>query len=158
MAEIARSADSLAHFVAVYLEGKRFLIPQQDLRTLEPLADVDTAVAMPGAVGAIAFKGEALPVYGLPASLDGLHEQPDAGRICAILDAGTERFGLLCAEAVLLPAGNLDIKPVPAAMQRVGSALQGLAIHDGDVVCVTSAAALLGTINGLQSATVPVER
>lgn len=139
-----------SHYVAVQLGGCELFIPQPDLCTLEPLADVDTSAPPPGAVGTIRFGEETLPVYCLAPALDGLYRQPGAQRICAILRVAGYYYGLLCAEAALLPEGGLDIRPLPAAMQRAESPLLGLAVHDGAVVCASSAAALLQVIQGLR--------
>jgi hypothetical protein len=66
------------------------------------------------------------------------------------LGGGAGSYGLLCAEATLISAADVEVHAVPTAMCRADSVMESLALHDGGVVCVSSAAALLRVIHNLR--------
>lgn len=138
MAEGTRGYLGQDHYVVLRFDGLRLLLPQEEVASLEPEEEADMSTPHPGAVG----EYQAHAVFALSERLDEFLER-DGRPICALLDLPDgDYYGVLCSEVTLLPAGGLEIKPVPAVMQEAGSPLLGIALDDAGVLCITSAAAL----------------
>ncbi len=138
MADKARARIGQDHYVVLRLEGLRLLVPQEEVSSLEPEEEADMSTRHPGAVG----EYQAHPVFALPETLDGFLDR-EGRPICALLALPDgDYYGLLCSEVSLLPAGGLDIRPVPAIMLEKDSPLLGIALDETGLLCLTSAAAL----------------
>lgn len=146
MAERMNRQQQNTTFLAIHVGSLRLLVPQEDVRTVESVADIRTPTSRPGALGSIRVGRERLPVYCLSETLTELDTKPASRRICPILVAGDGRYGLLCDEVELIPGWELDVRPPPPAMRRHRAAVCGLALHGEGLVCVSSADALLDTL------------
>ncbi|QQS54784.1 MAG: chemotaxis protein CheW [Candidatus Competibacteraceae bacterium] len=130
------------------LGGYSWLLPQTEIRSLESLLDIDQEVQAPRSIGAIALGGEWWPVYCLSSELRLLPQLPDNRRICALLDNGADRFGLLCDQVETL-AKAPRLLALPACMGSPDSPVQALAPLDEGLGCVTDTehlAALLAAL------------
>ncbi len=130
------------------LDGYPWLLPQTEIRSLESPLDIDREVRAPHGIGAIAFGGEWWPVYCLSGELRLLPQLPDNRRICALLDNGADRFGLVCDQVETL-AEAPRLLGLPACMGTPDSLIQALAPLDRGLGCVTDTehlAALLATL------------
>lgn len=154
MAERSTRQREHGTFLAIHLGSLRLLVPQEDVRTVESVADIRTPTSKPGALGSIRAGRERLPVYCLAETLTELHTTPASRRICPILAAQDGRYGLLCDEVELIPARELDVRPLPPAMRRHAAAVGGLALHGERLVCISSADVLLGTLQILIDAVI----
>jgi hypothetical protein len=130
------------------LDGYSWLLPRAEISSLESLLDIDREVRAPRGVGAIAFGGEWWPVYCLSGELRLLPQLPDSRRICALLDNGADRFGLVCDRVETL-AEAPPLLALPACMGPPDSPIQALAPLDGTLGCMTDTehlAALLAVL------------
>ena len=130
------------------LGGYPWLLPQTEIRSLESPLDIDREVRAPQGIGAIALGGEWWPVYCLSGELRLLPQPPDSRGICALLDNGADRFGLLCDQVETL-AETPRLLALPACMGLPDSPIQALAPLDEGLGCVTDTehlAALLATL------------
>ena len=119
------------------------LVPQHDVRTLEPAADVDMAEPPQNGVGWIHLGNQRYPVFCFSEQLKRLDEVPATRRICAVLAAGEGAFGLLCSDVSLLRLPDVRLSPMPEAMILPGRPIQGLVLHEDRVMCLSSAARLI---------------
>jgi hypothetical protein len=94
-------------------------------------------------VGWITLHGQRWPVYCPSASLEPLPSLPDSRKICVMLAAGSELFGLACESVSTVDAEHLDAVALPACMSTPDHPIGALARSGDDVLCVTCAADLL---------------
>ncbi len=130
------------------LDGQHWLLPQADIRSLEPLLDINPTRRAPGSIGALAFAGAWWPVYGLSGELELLQELPGTRRVCLLLDNGADRFGLVCDRVeTLAPPPRLF--PVPHCMADAASPLRALALLAAGVGAVTDTECLAARLAAL---------
>ena len=140
------------HLVLLHFGRTRVALAQRAVRSLEAAVDADYSVAAPGALGAIVVAGASWPVYALDEELKPLHNVPRERRICALLAGEHGSFGVLCDEAQVLARQNLSAYPLPVAMRRKGSALEGV-LNIGTGVAVLSSARGLAFAVGVAEVT-----
>jgi len=59
----------IQRFTALILDGRKWLLPQAEIRLLGSLLDIDQEVRAPGSIGAFALEDEWWPVYCLSGEL-----------------------------------------------------------------------------------------
>jgi chemotaxis signal transduction protein len=122
---------------------RKLLIPQNEIHSLEPVADIKTGDGSLEALGTIRFAGELWPVYSLTEDLDMSTEIPGSRRVCVVLSAADGYFGLLCDDVAILGGEQpLRLKPVPVCMRKSDSPVQALATLGGQVIVVSEVALL----------------
>ncbi len=129
-------------YALLSLDDHTLLLPQGDISSLEPVLDVITDEPPPHGVGWLRFEGVGWPVYCLDAELKPLPDIPHLYRICIVLHDHERYFGLTCANVAMLPGAAVRAQLVPEAMSRPKSPLCGLALYEGTVRLVSTAAAL----------------
>lgn len=138
----AASEPALLYAVLTF-DGRKLLLPQAEVRSLEPLLDIEPITAeFSDAVGTIAFGGEYWPVYCLDWELALLNEVPNIRRVCVVLSVGEAYLGLLCDQIAPFGSSRPALQPMPACMARSYSPFHALTIHAGEIACVTTAAQL----------------
>ncbi len=130
-------------YSALKLDLLVLLVPQHDVRSLEPVTDLDTAEPPPNGVGWIRVAAQRWPVFCHSEQLKRLSEIPASRRICAVLGAGDRAFGIMCSAVFLLRLPDPDANPMPEAMVLPGRPIHALALHEGTVMCLSSAARLI---------------
>jgi hypothetical protein len=120
------------------LDGCRWLLPQTEVASLEPLLDIDPEVRPPGSIGAIAYRDAWWPVYCLSGELRILARMPDRRRVCLLLNNGADQFGLIADQAEVL-AEPPPLFPLPACMRLPDSPIKALALFDTGLGYTTSA-------------------
>lgn len=125
------------------LDFLALLVPQQDVRTLEPVEDLDTAEPPANGVGWVRVGNQRYPVFCFSEQLRRLPAVPPSRRICAVLAAGERAFGVMCSEVSMLRLPDLRVTAMPEAMILPGRPIHALALHEGTVMCVSSAARLI---------------
>jgi len=136
--------------VLLHFGRTRVALAQRSVRSLEAAADVDFSAAWPPSLGAIATSGGRWPVHALDEELAPLYSVPRERRICALLAADDGLFGLLCDEAQVLPRQGLTAYPLPLAMWRAGSPIEG--VLNGAGVALLSSARALARVAGARAA------
>jgi hypothetical protein len=124
-------------FAVLALDGRKWLVPQAEVQSLESLLDIDPEVRIPHSVGAVAFAGEWWPVYCLSGELRMLPQLPGSRRACLLLDNGADRFGLVCDQVEAL-AEVPHLLALPACMALPDSPIQALVLLDDGLGCVTT--------------------
>jgi hypothetical protein len=125
------------------LQGLRLLVPRGAIRSLELAIDMLPASAEhPGSVGQLDLEEQVWPLYALSADLVPLPERPGDYRIAVLMQQGERAYGLLCERFQNIERGLVAPRPVPPAMRVQESPLLGLALCGGEVLALSSAAAL----------------
>ena len=139
---------STAAFVAALsIDDLRLLLPHQQIRTLEPVADVEAIKKQDIEIGWITIAGTESPVYCLSRDLSLLNTIPDDRRIVVLLGAGNDTIGILCDELKIVPSKELIKHPLPDCMKVPSSPFAGLAILDDTVCCLSSAGHMLNYLS-----------
>ena len=126
-------------FSLLTLGGLRLAVPQADIDTLEPAADIDPASPPPHGIGWIRLGRQRWPVFCLNGELRPRSERPADHGTCAVLNAGGHAIALLCTDVSLLHLPAAGLAPLPPAMALPGRPIRGLAQMDGAVLCLSSA-------------------
>lgn len=135
-------------FAVLTLDGRKWLLPQAEIQSLESILDIDREVRIPHSVGAVAFVGEWWPVYCLSGELQILSYMPDSRRACPLLNNSADRFGLVCDRVEAL-AESPRLLALPACMALPDSPIQALVLLDDGLGYVTTTehlAALLAAV------------
>jgi len=127
---------------ALILDGRRLLVPQQEIVSLEPLLDMTHELQIPGAVGTLPFREAWWPVFCLSGNLDLLTELPDGRRYCMLLTNGEDGFGLACDQIEPLRQQPGRLQPLPTCMKLPHSPVQGLVVIRDGLGYVTDTASL----------------
>jgi hypothetical protein len=130
--------EPLAALAVLVLDGRRWLLPQAEVASLEPLLDIDPEVRPPGSIGAIAYRDAWWPVYCMSGELRVMARMPEKRRLCLLLDNGADRFGLVCDQIESL-ADPPPLFPLPACMRLPGSPIEALALLDAGLGGATTA-------------------
>lgn len=130
-------------YSALKLDYLVLLVPQEDVRTLEPAVDLERTEPPPNGVGWIRLGNERWPVFCFSEQLRRTVDVPATRRICAVLASGPRVFGVLCSDVSLLRLPDSRVEPMPVAMVLPGRPVHALALHEGTVMCLTSAARLI---------------
>src|SRR5215831_13527198 len=136
--------DGLSHrttLVLLHFGRTRVALAQRAVRSLEAAADADFAIAQPPVLATIVAGGGRWPVYALDEELAPLRSVPRERRICALLADDRTLFGVLCDEAQVLPREGLAAYPLPLAMRRTGTPVEGV-IEGASVALLSSAHSL----------------
>jgi hypothetical protein len=135
-------------FAVVALDGRKWLLPQAEIQSLESLLEIDREVQAPHSIGAVAFEGEWWPVYCLSGELRILPHVPEGRRICLLLNNGADRFGLVC-DGVEVLVGSPRLLALPACMALPDSPIRALVLLDNGLGSATTTehlAALLAAV------------
>ncbi len=132
-------------FAALILDGRHWLLPQVEIRSLESFLDIDRAVRIPYSIGAMAFDNAWWPMYCLSGELEMLSYIPDGRRACALLDNGADRFGLVC-DRVEASTESPHLLALPACMALPDSPVQALVLLEEGLGCVTTTERLAALI------------
>jgi len=131
-----------AHLVMLHVGRTRVALAQRAVRSLEATADVDFSARSDGTLGVIDVGGSRWHVYALDEELAPLRSAPRDRRICALLAAEDGLFALLCDDAQVLPRQALVAYPLPAAMRKAASPVEGVLNLDPGVALLSSSRGL----------------
>ncbi|NJN45169.1 MAG: hypothetical protein HC808_00155 [Candidatus Competibacteraceae bacterium] len=143
-----READVAVTFALLTLDGWRWLIPQGEIHSLEPVFDIteyseaevdDNALVTSDPVGIIRLAGEPWPIYCLAGDFSSLSTIPETRRMCILLRSEQRRWGLVCDQIEVLDGEQPRLQPVPACMATPNSPLHGLISYDDYLAYATSA-------------------
>lgn len=139
-------ASYSAQLVLLHFGSTRVALAQRAVRSLEAAADADFTVATPPVLGTIVAGGGRWPVYALDDELAPMRSVPRERRICALLAGDSTLFGVLCDEAQVLAREGLAAYPLPAAMRRAGTPVEGV-LGGASVALLSSARSLALLLN-----------
>ena len=150
-----RTSARAQPWVLLAFDGCELIVPQRQVRVLEPVLDVIPSSEVEGQVGWLPLRGERCPVYCLTRELAPLHSATPDRRVCIVLQFGPVHFGLLCTRAENVAPDEVRSFPLPQVMHAPYAAAEGLGVYEGRVIVQCSAQSVLrfvGYVNA-QSAT-----
>lgn len=129
--------------VAFSIDGRRLLLSQRVVVSLESVLDVRRAGADPPAAGLIEWAGEAWPVYCLGGeALATTVAIPSARRFCLLLDDGERRLALVCDQIEMLGPAPRRRHPLPVCMAESDGLVELLVVREETVDCLTTTSRL----------------
>lgn len=134
-------AEAAQRFALIELDAVVLLLPQHEVRAIEPVLDVNGAAAQGAVAGEIRLRGGTWPVLCPSDDLQPLAQLPAQRRIVAMLYTGERLFGLVCRNVASVLAQEVTRVALPDCM-RSGEMVTELGIHAARIVCLTDAARL----------------
>ncbi|MFN0315599.1 MAG: hypothetical protein ACKVQA_11255 [Burkholderiales bacterium] len=134
----AHLKDLTEQVVVLSIERLSLVFPQHEIRTLEPVLDLE-----PGeyslSVGDIVLDEGTWPVFSLTEDLELLASAPERARVCVLMSHEKWRFGLLCDKVANKTAQDMMPKRLPECMRQGTSVVHGLCVAENQVMCLTRA-------------------
>ncbi|MCP4699560.1 MAG: hypothetical protein GY862_22335 [Gammaproteobacteria bacterium] len=135
-------------YVKITFDGLHLFIAQQDVRSIEIIADVETRVKedekMAGIAGWLVHGEEQFPVFCFSRELALLPTLPKESAFCVMVQSEATVFGIPCAKVESLDSTlKLPLRQIPIPMQMPISPVSNLVIHENEIGCVTSSSALV---------------
>ncbi len=122
------------------ISGLRMMLPQRELRALEPAESLVKLDASPHSVGWLQHARQRWPVFCLAQDLSLLSAVPSERRACVLLSAGAGYVGILCDDVSVSAHSREQRHELPLAMRLPDTPVLALiAMGDEGVICVTSA-------------------
>jgi hypothetical protein len=140
------SVSMNASFAVLTMDGTNLLFMQSDIRALESASALDSKAPKQDSVGWITYMRQCWPVYCLSDQLDLLRNVPPARHTCALLAIGTEFFGLLCDDAVIIKPDARQRHEVPVAMKNADTPILELLLSGDKLLCVSNPSRLAACI------------
>ena len=137
-----RRAEVLTAYLAVLQIGSvKLALPQNEIRTLEPVLDLRRNEAGP-AVGRVELDEGVWPIFALSEDLLPLAELPDTRRVCVLLGQDELAFGIACDKVLSVPAHAVRAVPAPEVLAHRDSPIASLAVYGEEILCMTTTRAL----------------
>lgn len=149
------TAAAISQLAILTFDNVRLGLPLQEVAVIERIAGIRYSEASGQSLGSLSRMGRRYAVYGFSPRLQLLPELPSQRLFCACLGEQSAQTGVAVACDTVVPV-NLEqaavLQPVPVCMQRTGSPLRYLLKYRQRLVLVSTAAALMDYINGLENA------
>ena len=148
MATVLATRDTAmrtAYLAVLHIGSIKIALPQNEIRTLEPVLDLRRTEAGP-AVGVLELDEGVWPIFSLSEDLLPLAELADARRVCVLLGRDELAFGIACDKVVSVPAEQVRAVPAPEVLARLNSPILSLAVHGEEILCMTTTQALAGLL------------
>ncbi len=131
-----------SRYARLVFDGQSFLMPQDQIPSVEPSIDLNIQSGPAGSVGEIVLSGRHWPVYSLDRNLDLIGQIPQERSVCVLISGALDGFGITCDEFTPLNTDDVRMHPIPGCMRTPDLSAELLAVYDGLVVCVLSAEAI----------------
>ncbi len=132
-------SEKSSRYARLVFDGQSFLMPHDQITSVEPGIDLDIQSGPAGSVGEIVLSGRHWPVYSLDQNLDLIGQIPPERRGCALISGALGGFGITCDELTPLKTDDVRMHPIPGCMRTPDLPAELLAVYDGRVACVLSA-------------------
>jgi hypothetical protein len=131
------------YFAQLAFADLQILIPQTDIYSLEPVADMTPpAMEQPDSVGRLEQSGHIWSLYALSSDLNVLSTSPESYRIVVLMKNVQPVYGLLCERVDTVMRSEISIHSMPGVMQRKNSPILALALHGTEIRYISSASLL----------------
>ena len=149
MMPLSRPALNASSAALIKIDGLNLLLPQGEIRTLESIAELDTAAPALRSAGWIVYAQKHWPVYCLSEELSLMSLVPAERRACAILAMGSGYIGILCDDMIILNDFTAQRHELPISMRLADSPILHLVAYEQDIACVSNANKLTAHVNQL---------
>ncbi len=145
-------SNKSAKYVLLDVGGLRLSVPQEEVVSVEVVADVEEGDAEGNEVGALHYAGRRWPVYALSPELSLQRDLSPSHKFCVCI-AGHDQASacaLACDEvSVLTLDAETPIEPLPQMMRTSTTPVRCLLRQDEALVLMTEARALSDYVDGL---------
>jgi hypothetical protein len=148
MLQIARTGSTTATAL-LKINGLNLLLPQNEIRTLESVTDIDTTAPVLHSVGWVTYTQKRWPVYCLSDDLALMADVPAERRACAMLTMGAGYIGIMCDDMIILKDFTAQRHELPAAMRLPQTPILYLLVYDQGIACASNATRLTAYIEQL---------
>jgi hypothetical protein len=134
------------HLYVLFIFGERYLfVPQDDVDSVEIIADIQKDRASDGTIGWFFGHGDESPVFCLDEDLSLLTNIPKKREYFVLLKADPQPWGITCDEVenINLKQEHLYLEDFPAAMQKPNSPISQFLIYQEKIGCVCRGNALV---------------
>ena len=142
-----RSEELTAYLAILSIGAVKVALPQNEIRTLEPVLDLRRSESGP-VVGSVDLDEGSWPIFALSEDLLPLDDLPGTRRVCVLLGQDETVFGIACDKVASIPTEQVRIIPAPEAVICRGSPVVSLAIHGEEVLCLSTTQALMRLLRG----------
>lgn len=125
----------------------QLLLPQSDVRSVEPIGEVQRLCPAPSGVGEIRLGGHIWSIFALTNTLE-LCASATSDRVCVLFDPEDYGFGLTCVSFEPHSVRPHEIQAVPECMASANGVIHELVVMDDNVVGVTTALQLACHLQG----------
>lgn len=144
----------IEQYILLKFEGKYLFIPQNEIESVEIIADVQITKTTFGAIGWFFGHGLESPVFCLDNNLSLLKELPNIRQYFVLLKASSEQppLGITCDEVenVSFSKEHLYPQELPQVMKTPHSPMRQLLIYQEQMACICSGSALVKYLDLLQ--------
>jgi hypothetical protein len=132
-------------YVLLVFDGRYLFIPQDEVESVEIIADVQVEPTSHGAIGWFAEHHEPSPVFCLAENLSLLSDLPENREYLVLLKSEEQALGITCDEVdnINTKQAHLYMTDLPLSMKIPDSPLSKLLIYQEQIACVCSGVALV---------------
>lgn len=132
-------------YVLLVFDGQYLFVPQDEVDSVEIIADVQVDPTSDGAIGWFSEHHEPSPVFCLANDLSLLLELPENREYLVLLKSEEHALGITCDEVdnINLKQEHLYLTDLPVSMKIPESPLSKLLIYQDKIACVSSGPALV---------------
>ena len=138
MLQTARAGLNIAAEL-LKIDGLNLLLPQGEVRTLEPVTQLDVLAPALHSVGWITYLQKRWPVYCLSEDLSVLTIVPSARRACALMALGAGYIGIMCDDMIVLKDFAAQRYELPVAMRLPDMPILNIVAYEQGIACVSNA-------------------
>lgn len=127
-------------YVLLTFDGFHLFIPQDDIESVEIIADVlviHTAIGAIGWFGQHGYGGDS-PVFCFSSVLTLLPDLPESREYFILLKAPEQPLGIACdeVETINIKSSQLHPQPIPLVMRTANSPISQLLIYKEKIACI----------------------
>lgn len=127
-------------YVLLTFDGFHLFIPQDDIESVEIIADVlviHTAIGAIGWFGQHGYGGDS-PVFCFSSVLTLLPDLPESREYFILLKAPEQPLGIACdeVETINIKSSQLHPQPIPLVMRTANSPISQLLIYEEKIACI----------------------
>lgn len=134
-------------YVVLTFDDFHLFIPQEDIESVEIIADVlviHTAIGAIGWFGQHGYGGDS-PVFCFSNVLTLLSDLPESREYFILLKAREQPLGIACdeVETVNIKESGLHLQPIPLVMHMENSPISQLLIYEEKIACICKGADII---------------
>lgn len=133
-------------FVKLTLGKTRFLLPDREVLSIEPILNIDLTHEDNDDFNFITMNDKKISVYAFDEDLQLVSAKDYRHQFCVFLDDGQDRIGILCDDAGKVTLDDIKLHELPDCMLSTDTAIQNIAVSNNNLYCVSNFTNLLQLI------------
>lgn len=124
----------------MFFDGLYLFVPQEEVRSVEIIVDVQFGRQANGTIGKFSPHGEEAPVYCLSKELTLITDLPKTREFFTLLHTEDNLIGIACdeVETINFAATELYVQDIPPVMRQPGSPFTQFVIYQDSVACIST--------------------